>query len=384
VRILVVDSVYPGYIAQLEATHPGLAQQSYATQLQAFYAAGMGTADGYVAPLRDLGHETAHILCNHPDTQRAWLREHPAPIGPWLAARLDRQDRTGQLARRLTLGLQVEQTRPDVLFIHDQWETGDRQLDWLRRRVPFLVGQIASYPPPIERLQRFDLMLSSFPHFVERFRAAGIDSELFGLAFLPAVTDRLAARGVSTAPDAAGRAGAVFVGGFYPSTYGNAIPAMERLCAEVDIALYGPEPEAVAVDSPIRRRWRGQAWGLDMYQRFARAAVVVNRHSDYAEGFANNMRLYEATGAGAALVTEAAPNLAELFTPEVEVATYDGADALVATVRELLADPERAQRIAAAGQRRTLAEHTYPQRMEELSQMLVERQAAGRFRPRRA
>jgi spore maturation protein CgeB len=85
------------------------------------------------------------------------------------------------------------------------------------------------------------------------------------------------------------------------------------------------------------------------------------------------MRLFEATGMGALLLTEAAPNLGELFVPGQEVGTYAGADELVARIRALLDDEDRRAAIAAAGQRRTLADHTYERRMVELDRILRER-----------
>jgi hypothetical protein len=286
----------------------------------------------------------------------------------------------GEAARRATLMVQVLALRPDVLFLHDLLRLSSRELTFFRSHVPFVMGQIASIAPPLERMRPLDLVVSSFPHFVQRYRQAGIDSELLRLAFLPSVCDRLTAEGVACEPASADRSGAVFVGGFYPNTYERVMPALEQLCREIDVAVYGPSPEHLPPGSPIRARHRGDAWGLDMYRHFAQARVVVNRHGDIAEGYANNMRLYEATGVGATLVTEAAPNLADIFEPEREVVTYRDGDELVARVRRLLDDPSAAASIAAAGQRRTLRDHTYPVRMRELSQMLEARRAAGRFR----
>jgi spore maturation protein CgeB len=97
---------------------------------------------------------------------------------------------------------------------------------------------------------------------------------------------------------------------------------------------------------------------------------------------ANNMRLFEATGVGAAVVTEAAPNLYEMFEAEVEMATYSSGEELVAKVRALLDDDEARVRLAAAGQRRTLAEHTYADRMRELSALLEDRLAKRSYQPR--
>ena len=85
------------------------------------------------------------------------------------------------------------------------------------------------------------------------------------------------------------------------------------------------------------------------------------------------MRLYEATGDGALLATDAGINLAALFEPGREVLAYRHADDLAATLHELLADDERRVAIARAGQERTLSEHTYPRRIAALAAELERR-----------
>ena len=101
--------------------------------------------------------------------------------------------------------------------------------------------------------------------------------------------------------------------------------------------------------------------------------MAINRHGDIAEGHANNMRLFEATGMGALLATEAADNLAELFEPGREVLAYDGADDLVEQVRHLLAHEDERRAMAAAGQQRTLRDHGYDGRIATLAGMLERR-----------
>ena len=59
-----------------------------------------------------------------------------------------------------------------------------------------------------------------------------------------------------------------------------------------------------------------------MYRVLARSKIALNRHIDVAEDHANNMRLYEATGVGTFLITDAKRNLSELFEPGEEVVTY--------------------------------------------------------------
>ena len=80
----------------------------------------------------------------------------------------------------------------------------------------------------------------------------------------------------------------------------------------------------------------------------------------------------------ALVLTESSANLEELFEPDAEVVTYAHEDDLVDKVDRLLKEDEVRTRIAAAGQGRTLSEHTYRERMRELSAILEERLAKGR------
>jgi spore maturation protein CgeB len=78
------------------------------------------------------------------------------------------------------------------------------------------------------------------------------------------------------------------------------------------------------------------------------------------------MRLFEATGVGAFLLTDFKDNLDTLFAPDREVAVWRSAgDCLVAIGRALGDDNGRAA-IARAGQARTVAQHTYRHRTAEI------------------
>jgi spore maturation protein CgeB len=78
------------------------------------------------------------------------------------------------------------------------------------------------------------------------------------------------------------------------------------------------------------------------------------------------MRLYETTGVGALLLTDWKQNLHELFEPDAEVVTYRTPEECVEKIRYYLEHEDDRARIAQAGQARTLRDHTYRSRMEEL------------------
>jgi len=194
-------------------------------------------------------------------------------------------------------------------------------------------------------------------------------------AYLAIAFDERVLERVAPVPDAE-RHGIAFVGGLDPRVHGEGVALLEEvLAAGVELEIHGYGGDLLPAGSRVRAAWRGPAWGRDMYAILGRSAIVVNRHVAAAEGHANNMRLFEATGMGALLATEAAPNLGELFVPGEEVVAYRDAADLVALLRRYRADPGAARAIAAAGQRRTLAEHTYRHRMQQLIAILEEHRA---------
>jgi hypothetical protein len=279
--------------------------------------------------------------------------------------------RAGRLAlAHRVLREQVRAADADVVYAQDLFFLRARELGRMRAEGRVLVGQIASAPPGLRRLRRYDLLLSAFPHFVERFRAEGIAAEVLPIGFHAAVLDRLAAAGVDASPGSPRPHGVSFVGGLDPAVHVLRVPLLERLAREIEIDVWGYGSGALPSGSPVLDRYRGEAWGLDMYRVFADSRIVINVHEDVAEGKATNMRLYEATGSGALLMTENYENLPELFEPGREVVAYDGPDDLVQKVRHYLAHDDERERIAAAGQARTLADHTYAERVRRLEPML--------------
>jgi len=103
-----------------------------------------------------------------------------------------------------------------------------------------------------------------------------------------------------------------------------------------------------------------------MYEVMRRSRVTLNFHIDLADGWANNMRLYEATGVGTLLLTDWKKNLHEMFVPGEHVATYRDADDCVAQVAALLADDVMRERIAAAGQQQAIQHQNYYRRVGEI------------------
>ncbi len=374
-RFLIVNADYPGFLDVLYSQHPGLGTATYDEQMRARTASLFGVADFYPRNLTQLGHAASEVYVNNRCLQEAWAREHaltlPASgrsrvvlrrgVVPWLV-----RDRSAWMAE--VLRAQIEDFRPDVVLTHSLTDLPTTFWTSMRSHYRLLVGQIASPLADDIDLSPFDLMLSSLPNFVERFRAAGLHAEAFRLAFDPGVLTRLKE---SDARSAEPPIDVSFVGSLSAHHPGRHA-WLERLCRETPIQIWGQGVDTLPADSPIRRVYRGPAWGLEMYRVLARSRVSVNYHIELAGPYANNMRLYETTGVGALLLTDWKENLHELFEPGAEVVAYRTVDDCVAAIQRLLNDEAERFRTAQAGQTRTLREHTYASRMAELV-TLVER-----------
>jgi spore maturation protein CgeB len=368
-RVLVVDTYYADFLEAHYARNPDLAEDAYAEQLSALMEGFFGTSDAYSRYLGELGHEAADVVVNCRRLQGAWAREHDK------AGILRRLAKFGPDRIRLPLeqrflhriaAAQIADFRPDVVYLQDLWFFSPAELGRMRAAGQLVVGQIASAAPPLETLRQIDLLVTSFPHFVERFRDQGIASEYLKIAFYEPVLDRLREQGIDAQATSERPHEVIFAGGLNPAVHGEGVRLLERVSAELPLEVWGYGADRLAADSPLLDRYRGQAWGLDMYRLLARSKIVINRHIDAAEGHANNMRLFEATGSGALLITEDHDNLREMFEPGVEVATYADPDELVEKIRRYLANDNERVETAAAGQRRTLTEHTYANRVAEL------------------
>jgi hypothetical protein len=367
-RILIVDAYYPGFLAHALETMD-VAGLPYREMLDQLLRLRFGTADFYSRHLRELGHEADDIIFNCGPLQRRWAEERGLTVGRStvrLPARIGRL----RLIRRWVAGSdsplqiavrQVREVAPDVLYVQDLNLFPPGILRSLKTSVRLVVGQIACPLPSDDYVKAFDLILTSFPHYVGRLRALGVCSEYFRIGFDPIVLEEL---GQVTRQRAC-----TFVGGI-SAAHGERTKFLEHLARSLDIEFFGYGAETLAPSSSILPKHRGPAWAMDMYRVLAQSRITVNVHIDVAERFANNMRLYEATGCGALLVTDHKDNLHDLFRSGEEVVAYRDADEAIELIQHYMDRPQEAHAIARAGQARTLRDHTYRHRMRELVEIL--------------
>lgn len=369
-KVVILDTYYPRFLKSLYASHSGLRSASSEEQTQVLLRAAFGTSDFYSRHLKSLGVDAHDLIANSVPLQKAWATENDVPFKAWALRLPHRTFRLPVIGARLAAlpGLmevaiaQVRALKPDVLYCQDLSFFPGHVLQELKSHVRLIVGQIACPLPPESFLKGYDLILTSFPHFVPRLQALGVPSEYFRIGFDTRVLELLGT--VQKDIDAS------FVGGI-SRHHGKAVPLLEYLAANTPIEFFGYGAKTLPRSSLIRKRHHGEVWGLDMYRALARSKVTLNRHINVAENNANNMRLYEATGVGSLLITDRKDNLGEIFEVGKEVVVYSTQEEAAELIRYYLDHPQEAATIARAGQARTLREHTYRHRMEELVPLLT-------------
>lgn len=379
-RLLKLGVYYPVYLKQFYARRPGLAAEPYAAQHAALIDDCFGSSDFWTCALSRMGYETCDLIINAEPLQRAWAAER--------GLKFDGADWLFKITEA-----QVKDFSPDALIVADYSTVTAAFLRRLRDVCPSLrlvLGWCGAPYGDGSVFAEWDVVLSCVPELVSHFRESGRRSRHVNHAFEPRVLDKLGEE--TRAP-----ADFVFAGSLVKSErfHLGREQLLARLVEETGLHIWsevGPPPPPPpsrlrslwralrgvpqapqsSVDARIARRARPPLFGLDMFRQLRASRVALNTHIDISTHSASNMRLFEATGVGACLLTDWKENLCELFEPDAEVVAYRDAGECVEKVKYLLAHESRRREIAAAGQRRTLREHSFASRAALIDSIIRE------------
>jgi hypothetical protein len=382
-RLLKIGVYYRTYLEQFYARRPGLAARPYAAQHSALIEDCFGSSDFWTRALSHLGYETLDLVINAEPMQRAWAAEHGLTVGErgWLFGITEAQ---------------VKDFRPDVLFVADYTTVTAAFLRRLRDVCPSLRLVLLWCSAPYSDGSVFgecDVVLSCIPELVSHFNEAGHRSRHVNHAFDPRLLEKLDAQSAPTADF-------TFIGSVVKSErfHLEREQILARLVDETGLQIWsevGPPPPSrvrraarrllgraappspSTVDADVVSRARPPLFGLEMFRQLRDSRVALNTHIDISTRNASNMRLFEATGVGACLLTDWKENLGELFEPDAEVVAYRDADECVEKVQYLLGHESRRRSIAAAGQRRTLRDHTFSSRAARVDAVIREALSNG-------
>jgi len=368
-RMLIIDPYYPAFLTSFYDRFPHLKTAEFSVQKQALIDELFGTADFYSHALTKLGYPAEDVILNAEYLQKQWLSEHssiqlplPQKLSDFLISHLPII--SGKIAQNWELKVlneQIRHFRPDIIYSHNLGYLDPDFLTQIKSQVKLIVGQIACPLPFWRNFAPYDLIITSFPHYVPMFRRRGIASEYLPLCFEPRVLDKIPAQ--KRIYDV------TFIGGI-SRAHTQGFKLLNQLADRIKLDVWGYGKSDLDPSSNLYKYHHGEAWGKDMYKLMLQSKITINRHIDVAQNYANNMRLYEATGCGALLITDHKDNLGQLFKVGKEVIAYRNMVDLVAKIRYYSAHADQRREIAASGQSRTLRDHTYNVRMGQLINIL--------------
>ena len=370
-KILLVDSAYPGVLDELNSYRVPDTEDSFGSLSDSFLNKAFGAFPGYKASLEKLGHEALLLTPNQMDAQLSWAKKQGIPAYfPWpiFFRRWELFSRVplfGSLLQALLpvgriLESQIQTLRPDLVLIGDLGLLASTQVRRLQASTgAIFVGQIASPLPSRRHYEAYDLIVSAHPGIVDELSRQGLEARLLPLAFTQP----------ASAPEpkafASRRPVAAFVGSFGRHHKQN-YPLLRAIAEVTDrLEIYGnPNPRKLE-RLGLAGFYKGRAFGSDMFKVFGEVAVGINRHARFADGYAVNMRMYEVAGSGAVLVTEEATNLNQIF-PSHSVVAYESFSEAAERIKQLLEDLDSASLIAERGKTQVLSQHSYDSRVQDL------------------
>jgi spore maturation protein CgeB len=396
-----ISSVYPSYWQNFYAAHPGLEQKSYDEQKAFLSADAFGLADNWKHALTKIGYDVLEIPANVEPLQKKWAHENSVeyPANNWQVVIAEAQ---------------LQQFRPDVLFMFDYSVFGRVWLDKVREalKVGIIIGWCGAPFREISVFKGYDLVLSCIPELVEKFRAMGHVSEHMHHAFDPRILtklkptqheidlsfigqivranqfhierEQLLEKIVEQTSVKIFTPGAedfwtdffktqakrsLYAAGWLAQKLGIPKSAFEKIPVMEKVVQWNEMPRP-KISSKLRHSMSPAVFGVAMFQTLRDSKVTLNSHIDISPHSASNLRLFEATGVGTCLLTDWKSNLNSVFSDGSEVVSYRNADECAEKAKWLLENPGERLKIAEAGQRRCLRDHTFKQRAQQLDELI--------------
>jgi len=396
-RIVKIARRPENYWRPLYAARPDAASLPYREQRAWFFSDFYGPVDTWERHLRAAGHDAEDVVCGVPHLDRAWLDGRGG----------DGSRGDGPLFLR-----QVRDLAPEVLVLEaiQSWTAAEIEA---MREVPgvrAVVGVTGTDIRHLRQLRLVDAVMTCMPDLVDAVRDGGgravllpwwfdarvldalpeprtVDAELTFVGSLdpgPHMHDerlallRTVARAVPVRLHSNLVADPVAAARRYAATTAAYWAARALSAAGVPAGLMPPplakasrwaRPPVFPYDRALFREVRPSGFGLAMYRLMRAGRATLNMHVALAGPFAANMRLFEATGAGVCLLTDAKRNLSDYFA-DGEVVAYDGVEDAAEKARWLRDNPSEADAIAARGHARALRSHGFDKRVPAVEEAI--------------
>jgi|SRR5579859_5812433 len=367
-RIMQVEAFYPAALDKFYERFPQMAAAGWREQTGALLADGFSAGHNIVPYLDKLGYEPTYIIANCSPSQLAWLREQGEAGFP-------EQDPLRTVLRR-----QIEAIRPDILYFSDALQFESNFVRSLSYRPKLVIGWHAAPLPDGHDWSAFDIILSGLASMRIMARLLGAKASEHFMPGIPAWVPVISAE-IPESHDI------LFAGSCNPGQHHNRNLLLAELGEHAtrngyDCAFHLTSTAPVQDQPSILRWYRPPVFANEMITTLKSGRIVFDSRStmagrapdnvlyDLAGNETSNMRVFEATGSGAFLLTEHFDNLSNYFNVGEEIETFTTKDELLEKVDFFLRNPEKRLEIARRGQMRCLADHSMEKRAVEFDAIL--------------
>jgi hypothetical protein len=368
-RFMKVHVPYPAYLRDLDSRKVLVPGQPYSTQLQAYLQDGFQQSEVASVGLRTLGWDCCDFVATHAGLCRQWSRERGRKLG------YRNVDRNALLAA-------VREYRPDVLLMYHHLFFDEEWVMKLRQMVP-KVRVVAWCGVSVERradLASYDAVITCNVELVKQFQSLDLNAHHVPFAFDPASRAR-ALRCKSSR-----RYGVTFLGQVvtHSDFHAGRASLLERIAENCPIDIFSSWRGPVSPLTPTAHRlcrrlvqllsgvrgYSGQPrfpvaplsssdgrsigpyatihpprYGVRYLRTMCDSMVTLNHQPKCAGTSASNMRLIEAAGVGACLLTDYKDDLDAILKPDSEVMVFRNYQECLDKIHFLLRRPSMTQRL---------------------------------------
>lgn len=344
-KVVLCTTYYQQYLDYFYRKHCGLSETSYRTQMEAILDDCFVSWGGLARCFKKIDSDSCLIIPNCKPLQTAWAKENNITfsVSDW----------------QFTIAIeQAKKIKPDVFYIGSMFDYYGEFLDKIRKYTRNIFGWISCRIPNGTPYHRLDLILSSLPSLVDKFKNEGVCSEYLNSGFDVTVLTKLI-------PPATKDIDFSFVGSI-TRDHKNRTQFVKELLSKTSLQLFGINVKTLDDRNILQKlfskniyghRLNDEVYGLDMYRILQRSKITFNKHIDMSREYIGNARMFEATGIGTLLLSDGLNAPTKVFH-EDEVVYYDTAQDAIEKFNYYLQHEEERLKIAKKGQQRTLAEYS--------------------------
>ncbi len=354
-KFLQLHTFYDHYLTEFYTRNPHLISAIYEDQISSIVSDGYGAVHIFPRYMQKIGYESQFIIANCKQAQIQWAKENNISYK-------DSPTSIYEISQK-----QIDIFKPDILYLSDPITLDSRFIKGLSWKPSLIMGWRGATVPETTDWTMFDIILSHLSlcrNSALEHGAKSVDH------FFPGFPTSLSIPFKSKQWDV------VFSGSWMPlhSTRNSYLLGLAQhpifTSGKCNLGLFIETFQSAQLPSEIAMFNHGARWGLEMYSALKSGRIVINAEANHGKGEAGNMRLFEATGVGAFLLTEYQDNIEDYFEPGVEVETFKTVQELIDKIQYYLAHKDEREAIAKRGQQRCFQAYSMQKRAIEFDRII--------------